>query len=123
MSGVTDEIEKIKPQALKTYKRSLRQFKKNKLKSTVEMIETYSKSRLTWAEAKPFVDFLEKTYGLCPPKNVKAAIGRINQHFSEKLYGKDIKAKTVVIKSAHFQSMNHITKNKHVNLGDEYERE
>lgn len=123
MSGALDEIEKIEPQAFKKYEKRLRQFKKNKLEPTLKMIEKYCLNRLTWAEAKPFVDFLEKTYGLFPPKKVEAVIDRINQHFNQKLYGKAIKAKTVVMKSAHFQSMNHITRNKHVNLGDEHEKE
>ena len=87
------------------------------------MIEKYCKSRVTWAEAKPFVDFLEKAYGLFPPKSVNDSIRRIKRAFHRKLYGKTIKAKTVVMKTANFQSMNHITKNKHVNLGEDYERE
>lgn len=123
MIGALDEIEEIKPQTSKNNKKSLRQFKKNKLKPTLEMIEAYCLSRLTWREAKPFVDFLEKAYGLFPPKNVKTVIDRINRHFNKKLYGKAIMAKTVVMKTAHFKAMNHITRNKHVNVGEDYERE
>ena len=89
-------------------------------KSTVNFTPT---TKLFTALAKPLVDMIEKIYGINPPSNVRKMIRRIKRAFHRKLYGKAIKAKTVVMKTAHFRAMNHITRNKHVNVGEDYERE
>ena len=101
------------------------------------MIEAYCLSRQTWEEAKPFVDFLEKAYGLFPPKRVKEAILKIGKHFNEMkplqvIKAKTvvvknsqplqvIKAKTVVVKNSHFDAFNKITRNRTVKLDNDYE--
>lgn len=122
-NGALDEQEELRPLPPSKRKKRQRHIFKETLDISIEMIEKYCLSRLTWEEAKPFVDFLEKTYGLFPPKKVRDVIERINRHFDGKLFGKAIKAKQVIMKTAHFKSMNHITRNKHVNLGDDYEKE
>lgn len=91
---------------------------RNKLSITIEMIEAYCISRLTWEEAKPFVDFLEKVYGFIPPPKVKASIRRIYQKFDHKIHGKSIIAKKVDIGHAKIGAMNKFTRNKQINLGD-----
>lgn len=83
------------------------------------MIEQYCISRFCWEDAKPTVDMLEAMYSMNPPPQVDAVIKRIKRHFDEKAYGKDIKANTVIMKVAKFKSMNEITRNNNVTLGDQ----
>ena len=121
ISGALDEQQDSRPQPRKKHKKRLWPLVFNNLVITVEMIEAYCLSRQTWEEAKPFVDFLEKAYGLFPPKRVKAAILKIGKHFNEMKPLQVIKAKTVVVKNSHFDAFNNITRNRTVKLDKDYE--
>lgn len=120
-----EEQENVMPQVTAKRKCHLRHRKFTSKRCFIELrsIESYCMRLLTWEEAKPLVDMLEKIYGIDPPPSIKRIIRRIKGAFNHKLYGKAIKAKTVVMKTAHFRAMNHITRNKHVNVGEDYERE
>ena len=125
MKKKQEEQENVRPQVTAKNNCHLRPRKFTQKRCFIELrsIESYCMKLITWEEAKPLVDMLEKLYGIDPPPSIKKMIRRIKRSFHQKLYGKAIKAKTVVMKSAHFKSMNHITRNKHVNLGDDYEKE
>jgi uncharacterized UPF0146 family protein len=76
---------------------------------------------LTWEEAKPIVDMVEKIYGIDPPPNVKKTICRIKRKFYQKIYGKALKVKKVVMKAVKIGAWNKITKNRNVNIDKDYE--
>ena len=116
-SGAVDEKEELRPRPLKKkIKKKLRPFLNEDLSIPLELFELYILSRITWEEAKPLVDFLEKVYGMFPPKKVSELIEKILRKFDQKLYGRDIKTGKVVFPNAKFDSMNKITGNKRVNV-------
>lgn len=116
-NGAVDEKEEWRPQPSKKRKRKkLRPLIKEDLSIPFELLEFYVLRILTWEEAKPFVDLLEKIYGLFPPKRVSELIEKILRKFDQKLYGRDIKTDKVVFPNAKFDSLNKITGNKRVNV-------
>ena len=103
-----------------TEKKNLRQYTNNyKAKPqfiSLEIVEKIILDCVTWEEAKPHVDLLEKLYGIDPPPQVKASIKRIKRKFDMKIHRRIIKAKQVVMKNNRIEAMNKITKNKNVKL-------
>lgn len=118
-SGFEDPSE-LKPQRRKRRKtHPLRRKKKSneELSITINQLEKYCLACVTWIDAKPLVDMMEKFFGMDPPPPVMRTIDRIKNHFKQLNGGKVIKAKKIIMKHNHFKSMNEITKNKQVNLG------
>lgn len=114
-----DALEAVKPQV----RREKYDLRRNEFKHSakcfsisLETIERITMNCMTWEEAKPHVDLLEKVFGMNPPQAVTISIKRIKKRFEKKVFGRTIKAKTVVMNNNSFEAMNKITKNKHVKL-------
>lgn len=113
---VADTPSELKPRGKKNLRRKS-MYKNAQVPSiSVKTLEKISLDCVTWEEAKPHVDLLEKAFGMNPPPSVKAAIKRIKRHFCKKLYRQVIKAKMVVMKNNRLEAMNKITNNKHVSI-------
>ena len=117
-----DEIEESLLQVPANERRYLQQ-DKPRISGTINLsdVESYCMKQLTWEEAKPIVDMIEKIYGIDPPPNVKKTIRRIKRKFYRKIYGKAFKVKKVVMKAVKIGAWNKITKNRNVNIDKDYE--
>ena len=72
---------------------------------------------MTWDEAKPVVDMIEKYYGINAPPAVIKSLKKIRNKFHRDIYGKVIKAKTIVMKGTHIKGpLNKISNNNRVDL-------
>ena len=118
MTKKVDEIEESLLQVPANERRYLQQ-----ISGTINLsdVENYCMKQLTWEEAKPIVDMVEKIYGIDPPPNVKKTICRIKRKFYQKIYGKAFKVKKVVMKAVKIGAWNKITKNRNVNIDKDYE--
>jgi len=115
-----DEPSEQKPQEIlkKKKKRCLRheEVKTNESIRLKEIIN-YCKKLVTWEEAKPIIDMIEKKVGLDGPPWVLREIQKVKDKFAIKMFGGMIKAEKVNIKKGIFKGpMNEITRNKHVDL-------
>ena len=117
-----DEIEESLLQVPANGRRYLQQ-DKPRISGTINLssLESYCMKLLTWEEAKPIVDMVEKIYGIDPPPNVKMTICRIKRYFNQKIYGQAFKVKKVVMKAVKIGAWNKITKNRNVNIDKDYE--
>ena len=84
------------------------------------MLEKYCLERVTWEEARPVVEIMERQELLNPSPALRAAINRIKQHFNRKIYGRPIRTKKMtVIKPNVYGSFNKFSRYKNVNIGKE----
>ena len=70
MTKKVDEIEESLLQVSANGRRYLQQ-DKPRISGTINLsdVENYCMKQLTWEEAKPIVDMIEKIYGIDPPPN------------------------------------------------------
>lgn len=90
-----EEPEGIKPQMPKRVKRYLRRKSKANL-DLIKKMENYCNDCVKWEEANVILGMMGDLFGFSSPP-IKAAVARIKNNFNNKLYGKSIKAKTVVM--------------------------
>ena len=112
----SDTPSEQKPQGRKNLRRKHKYGKSQLLSISVKTLEKICLDCVTWEEAKPHVDLLEKVFGMNPPSTVKASIKRIKRRFSKKFHRQVIKTKKVVMKNNRLEAMNKITNNKHVSV-------
>lgn len=116
----TEEPSEQRPQEIlsKNKRKSLRHESKKRIESLLlkEMI-CYCMKLVTWEEAKPIIDMIEKKVGFDGPPWVLREIQKVKDRFTIKMFGGMIKAEKVNIKKGVFKGpMNNITRNKHVDL-------
>lgn len=116
----TEEPSEERPQEIlsKNKRRSLRLEERNSNESIrLKEIINYCKKLVTWEEAKPIIDMIEKKVGFDGPPWVLREIQKVKDRFTIKMFGGMIKAEKVNIKKGVFKGpMNNITRNKHVDL-------
>jgi hypothetical protein len=83
----------------------------------IKWMINYCMDCVTWDEAKPILDMIEKFVGQNAPPYLVAAITKVKTKFGQMIYGHTVKTKRVnmyhtVIKGP----MNKVTKNKEVKL-------
>lgn len=102
----------------KKKRRHLRHDSKKEIESLIlKEIINYCKKLVTWEEAKPIIDMIEKKVGFDGPPWVLREIQKVKDRFTIKIFGGMIKAEKVNIKKGVFKGpMNNITRNKHVDL-------
>lgn len=77
----------------------------------------YCYELITWEEAKPILDMIEKKIGSNAPPRILEAIKKVKKHFEKKMFCGVIKTKSVSIGKGFFKGpMNKITRNRHVDL-------
>lgn len=111
-----DTPSELKPQGKENLRRKQKYGKTKTFSISVKTLERISLDCMTWEEAKPLVDLMEKVFGMNPPPTVKASIRRIKRKFRMKFHQQVIKTKKVVMKNNRLEAMNKITNNKHVSL-------
>ena len=116
-----EEPEGIKPQMPKRVKRYLRRKSKANL-DLIKKMENYCNDCVKWEEANVILGMMGDLFGFNSPP-IKAAVARIKSNFNDKLYGKSINAKTVVMRKPRIEAMNKITGNNNVNLSKDNEKE
>lgn len=57
----------------------------------------YCMNCVTWDEAKPIIDMIEKSVGQNAPPYLVAAIAKVKNKFGQMIYGHTVKAKRVVL--------------------------
>ena len=112
----SDTPSELKPQGRKNLRRKHKYGKSQLLSISVKTLEKICLDCVTWEEAKPHVDLLEKVFGMDPPPLVKAVIKKIKRRFGRKPYSQLIKTNKVVMKNNRLEAMNKITNNKHVSV-------
>lgn len=116
----TEEPSEMGPQVCrkKIRRRHLRHESKKRIESLLlkEMIR-YCMKLVTWEEAKPIIDLIEKKVGFDGPPWILKEIQKVKNKFTIKRPGGMIRAKKVNINKGFFNGpMNKITRNKHVDL-------
>lgn len=77
----------------------------------------YCMNCVTWDEAKPILDMIEKFVGQNAPPYLVAAIAKVKNKFGQMIYGHTVKAKRVNMYNTVIKGpMNKVTKNKEVKL-------
>ncbi len=112
----SDTPSELKPQGRKNLRRKHKYGKSQLLSISVKTLVKICLECVTWEEAKPLVDLMEKVFGMDPPPLVKAVIKNIKRRFGRKPYSQLIKSKKVVMKNNRLEAMNKITNNKHVSV-------
>ena len=112
----SDSPSELKPQGKRTLRRKPKYGKAQAFSISVKTLERISLDCMTWEEAKPQVDLMEKVFGMNPPPSVKASIKRIKRKFYKKFHHQVIKTRKVVMRHNRLEAMNKITNNKHVNI-------
>ena len=116
----TEEPSEMGPQEIlsKNKRRSLRLEERNSNESIrLKEIINYCKKLVTWEEAKPIIDLIEKKVGFDGPPWILKEIQKVKNKFTIKRPGGMIRAKKVNINKGFFNGpMNKITRNKHVDL-------
>lgn len=120
----SDEQEALKPQSQNRKRKRLRNANqtnsKEVLNISIDMLVKYCLERVTWEEARPVVEIMERQELLNPSPALRAAINRIKQHFNRKIYGRPIRTKKMtVIKPNVYGSFNKFSRNRNVNIGKE----
>ena len=116
----TEEPSEERPQEIlsKNKRRCLRLEERNSNESIrlKEMIR-YCMKLVTWEEAKPIIDLIEKKVGFDGPPWILKEIQKVKNKFTIKRPSGMIRAKKVNINKGFFNGpMNKITRNKHVDL-------
>lgn len=114
--SVADTPSELKPRGKKNLRRNSIHREAPVLSISVKTLVKICLECVTWEEAKPLVDLMEKVFGMNPPSTVKASIKRIKRKFSKKFHRQVIKTKKVVMKNNRLEAMNKITNNKHVSI-------
>lgn len=114
--ATTDAPSELKPQGKKNLRRKHKYGEAQVLSISVKTLENICLDCVTWEEAKPYVDLLEKVFGMDPPSLVKAVIKKIKRRFGRKPYSQLIKTRKVVMRNNRLEAMNKITNNKHVSI-------
>ena len=116
----TEEPSEERPQEIlsKNKRRSLRLEERNSNESIrLKEIINYCMKLVTWEEAKPIIDLIEKKVGFDGPPWILKEIQKVKNKFTIKRPGGMIRAKKVNINKGFFNGpMNKITRNKHVDL-------
>ncbi|MBR2096306.1 MAG: hypothetical protein IKH35_06880 [Prevotella sp.] len=114
----SDELEALKPQPSKRKKKRLRNQKtKTEIRLIIEEVEQYCKDCMEWSEVKPILYMLEKLLPRDGPQEIRDAIKRIKDVYMERLYGKRINAKNLVIKRPYIKGpLNSFKNNKRIDL-------
>ena len=116
----TEEPSEERPQEIlsKNKRRSLRLEERNSNESIrLKEIINYCMKLVTWEEAKPIIDMIEKKVGFDGPPWILKEIQKVKNKFTIKRPGGMIRAKKVNINKGFFNGpMNKITRNKHVDL-------
>jgi hypothetical protein len=124
----SQEQEALKPQSQKRKKKRLRNADKTNHKEFInidfDMLVNYCLHRVTWEEARPVVEVMERQELLTPSPTLRAAIDKIKRHFNRKIYGRPVSTDHVnVIKPRIYGSFNKISRNNKVNFGRQYEKQ
>ena len=83
----------------------------------IKAMINYCLDCVTWGEAKPILDMIEKMIGMNGPPKIWKDINKVKRRFGKKIYGGVIKAKSVSIKKGVFNGpMNQVKGNKHVSV-------
>lgn len=112
----SDTPSELKPQGKKNLRRKPKYGKAQRFSISVKTLERIGLDCMTWGEAKPLVDLMEKVFGMNPPPLVKAVIKRIKHKFGRKPYSQMIKTRKVVMKNNRLEALNKITNNRHVSV-------
>lgn len=112
-----EPVEALKPQKRHRKMGRLRQVEINEYHIPLSALVEMCLECVRWIDAKPIVDGIEKYYGRNPPPFVREIIKRVKDRFDKKMHHhRIIKAKKVVMKNPHLESINKITNNKRVKL-------
>ena len=85
-----DVPSELKPQVINGKANLRPRKKKNKAKIlylSLETLEQIIMDCVTWGEAKPYVDLLEKAFGINAPQEVRNIIKKARNRFNKMVYG------------------------------------
>ena len=120
----SDEQGALKPQSQKRKKKRLRNANQTNQQESIniriDMLVKYCLERVTWEDARPVVEIMERQELLAPSPALRAAINKIRRHFDRKIYGRPVRTdKMVVIKPNVKGAFNQFSRNRNVNIGKE----
>ena len=112
-----NEIEESSSKRLRGHKKRKSSRPEKELSMKIEWMINYCMSRVTWEEARPIMDMIEKYIGQGAPPCVLVALVKVRDKFGHQMFGSVIKTKNLsMINTTVKGPLNKITKNKKVEL-------